>query len=63
MVIDDYRIDIAVVRQLIQQHREFGIDTLNSRLTDCGCQSWDQRVRSCLHKAVSAADRNSVCAC
>ena len=59
-MIDDHRVDVAVVGQTIQLHREFWIDALDAALSDSSIQCGSQRVNASLDETVCAADSDSV---
>ena len=59
-MIDNYRINIAVICQTIERNGQLRINRLQAGLSDCRIKSRSKRINARLHKAVGAADSNSV---
>src|SRR5438477_270562 len=60
MVIDDHRVDVAVVSQAIHQYCEFWIDALQTGGSLTPIQRRDNRVDAGQNETVRTANRNSV---
>src|SRR6185369_11723511 len=61
-MIDNYRVDIAVIGSPIEHDRKFGIDTLQAGVSYATHQGCDQSVDAGGHKRIGATDRDAISA-